>query len=53
LAKENMYGDGGGKIFRILGTLQESLILAPIITVVILFCNLKMWNFPRISAHKT
>jgi len=37
LAKENTYGDGSGNIFRILSTLQESVILAPINTVMILF----------------
>jgi len=45
MAKENMYWDDGGKIVRILeNSLQESLILAPIITLMILFCNLKIYS---------
>jgi len=43
MAKENIYWDYSGQIFRILNSsLQESLILAPIITLMILVCNLKM-----------
>ena len=43
MAKENMYWDYSGQIFRILNSyLQESLILTPIITLMILVRNLKM-----------
>ena len=53
MAKENMYWDDNSKIFRILNRyLQESLILAPIITVMILFCNLKMHSLCVEFPHK-
>jgi len=39
MAKENMYWDDSGNIFRILKNyLQESLILALFITLMVLFC---------------
>jgi hypothetical protein len=43
MAKESMYFDDSNKIFRIVNSfLQESLILAPIITLMIPVCNLEM-----------
>ena len=50
MAKQNMYWDDSGNIFRILNTSQqESLVQAPNIIPIILFCNLNMYSLCVVS----